>query len=169
MTSSDSRALITDFDGTLVRLAVDWPALRRRLGVSAIADAVQRGDAESLVLIAAAEGDGAVHGERVASAIDFVLRFPAFAVMTQNSESAVHAFFDQNAPLRQRCVAVLGREQHGQRKQDVAVFAELVERCVPLLEASGTTEITYLGDQAYELDAARSLGLRAVDVATLSR
>ncbi|MBV8301326.1 MAG: hypothetical protein JOY68_05340 [Candidatus Dormibacteraeota bacterium] len=168
-TSNGSRALITDFDGTLVHLAVDWTALRRELGVAAIADAVRRGDAQSLSRIAVAERDGAVRGQPVPEGIDYVLRFPAFAVLTQNSETAVHAFLDQNSQLRRRCRVVLGRETHQQRKRDAPVFAELIERCMKQLEAVDVTEVTYLGDEAYELELASGIGLRAVDVASLSR
>ena len=57
--------LITDFDGTLVRLAVDWSALRERLGIARMGEIWTRDDPNVFEQVAAAEREGARRGTDV--------------------------------------------------------------------------------------------------------
>jgi phosphoglycolate phosphatase-like HAD superfamily hydrolase len=167
MSSTAGRGLITDLDGTLVRLAVDWPALRGRLGVERVADLWRRGDVHAFAGVAEAEREGAERGPVNAAAVAFACTFAAVAVLTENSEGAVHRFLARVPVLRERCVAVVGREMLGGSKRDTRRFADAVQRCRQALSAHAAEPVTYLGDSAYELDFARALGLQAVDAAAL--
>jgi phosphoglycolate phosphatase-like HAD superfamily hydrolase len=165
MSSTTGRVLITDFDGTLVKLAVDWPALRARLGVQSIGDAVTRGDPQLLHTIAAAEREGAIAGQPVEPALAFVRGFDRCAVLSDNSEIAIHAFLSGYPEIRARCEVVVGRESLGGPKSEREHFVDGLEICRRAL--GGGEHVVYLGDTAYELAFARELGLETIDVASL--
>jgi phosphoglycolate phosphatase-like HAD superfamily hydrolase len=165
MSSTTGRVLITDFDGTLVKLAVDWPALRDRLGVQRIGDVVTRGDPELLRAIAAAEREGAMAGQPVEPALAFVRGFDRCAVLSNNSEIAIDAFLSGYPEIRTRCEVVVGRESLGGPKSEREHFVNGLEICRRAL--GGSEHVVYLGDTAYELAFARELGLETIDVASL--
>ena len=159
--------LIADFDGTLTRLRVDWDSLRAALGVRSIGELWERHDPAAFDAVAEAERNGTrVAGDDPAAA-EFVRRFAAFAVLTDNSEGSVAVFLERQADLAERCVAVVGRESLGGPKRDPLVFRAGVVRCVAELGSPPLGWVTYLGDGADELRQASELGMRAVDVASL--
>jgi len=166
MSSTTGRVLITDFDGTLVDLAVDWPALRARLGVQRIRDIWSRGDPQLLQAVTAAEREGAIAGHPVGPALDFVHGFERYAVLSDNSEVAVDAFLSGYPEIRARCEVVVGRESLGGPKRERDHFVDGIEICRRAL-AGAEGHVVYLGDSDYELTFARELGLETVDVATL--
>lgn len=159
--------LIADFDGTLTRLRVDWDALRASVGVRSIGDLWQLDDPAAFVTVAAAERDGAREADADPEAAAFVRGFAAFAILTDNSETAVAVFLERHPHMAQRCLAVAGRESLRGSKRDPVVFRAGIDRCVAALGAPALREVTYLGDTADELRQAGELGLRAVDVASL--
>jgi phosphoglycolate phosphatase-like HAD superfamily hydrolase len=165
MSSTTGRVLITDFDGTLVKLAVDWPALRALLGVQRIRDVVTRGDPQLVHIVAAAEREGAIWGQPVEAALAFVRGFDRYAVLSDNSEIAIDAFLSGYPEIRARCEAVVGRESLGGPKSELDHFVDGIEICRRALGGGG--QVVYLGDAGYELAFARELGLETIDVASL--
>jgi phosphoglycolate phosphatase-like HAD superfamily hydrolase len=165
MSSTTGRVLITDFDGTLVKLAVDWPALRARLGVQRIRDVVTRGDPQLLHTLAAAEREGAIAGQPVEPALAFVRSFDRYAVLSDNSEIAIDAYLSGYPEIRARCDVMVGRESLGGPKSERDHFVDGLEICRRAL--GGGEHVVYLGDTAHELAFARELGLETIDVATL--
>lgn len=159
--------LIADFDGTLTRLRVDWAALREALGVRSINELWERHDPAAFDAVAEAERSGTRAANDDPEAAEFVRQFAAFAVLTDNSESSVAVFFERQADLAERCVAVVGRESLGGPKRDPLLFRAGVVRCIAMLGAPALGSVTYLGDGAEELRQATDLGMRAVDVASL--
>ncbi len=168
MSLTAGRVLITDFDGTLVRLAVDWDDVRTRAGVRRIGEVWFSAGHEAFEIVAAAEREGALRGEDIAEAIEFAGGFDRFAVLSGNSRSAVEVFFDRNPLLRERCAAVVGRETLPGPKHEFEHFRRAVDVCLQSLGVGAAAGVSYLGDSAYELDFARSLGLAAVDVSSLT-
>lgn len=165
MSSIAGRALVTDFDGTLTELAVDWAAIRRDLGISRIGELWRRG-IEAFAPLTAAEVDGARDGIDRGGAMAFARTFETFAVLTDNSELAVQAFFERNPELQRRCVCVAGRESLAGTKHRRSVFRRGAAACLEALGVA-TGDCVYLGDHPTELAYAAELGFRVVDAAAL--
>lgn len=165
--STSGRALITDFDGTLLRLAVDWAALRAALHVSGVRELWQRSDSSWMERVAELERAGVARGTDVPGALGFVRSFNRFAVLTDNSETAVRAFLDSRLDLSERCAVVAGRETLLGPKTDRETFARGIAICLRVLGAPPPARVVYLGDSERELELARELDLEVVDVATL--
>jgi phosphoglycolate phosphatase-like HAD superfamily hydrolase len=164
-------APIVDFDGTLVSLPVDWPALRERLRVARIDDLWRRDgpasrDAWSEVM--QAEVAAAARAHPVDATVNLLGRAEGFAVLTSNSGRAVERFLEDRTDLSGKVVAIVGREALGGPKHDLSRFSDGFSHCAEATAPlRGRREVVYVGDQAYELDFARRLGARAVDVAAL--
>lgn len=159
--------LVTDFDATLTHLAVDWAGLRARLRVRTMAELWRRPDVRAFDIVAAAERDGARAGQDNAAALRFVRGFTRFAVLTDNSKTAVDVFLERHPDLRKRCAAVVGRETLGAPKRERAAFGRGMRICIDALGDPRVPTVTFLGDAAYELALAAELGLAVIDVASL--
>ncbi|HKW07140.1 MAG TPA: hypothetical protein VJS19_06165 [Candidatus Dormibacteraeota bacterium] len=160
------RAPILDFDGTLARLDVDWDGLRRRLGVSRIGDIWEADDpARGWAEVSAAETEAAATAQPIQPVLALIEDAPHFAILSSNSVAAIGAFLDRFPELRERASPVVGRETLEGPKSDFHVFERGYKRC---LEAFAPAErVTYVGDQAYELDFAARLGAEVIDAKTL--
>lgn len=161
--------LLSDFDGTLMDLAVDWRALREELGVSDIGELWKRNDPAPFERVTAVETQGARLGRDNSVAIEFVRRAGRFALISGNSEAAIQTFLARHADLRDRCAVVVGRESLAGPKLDREIFKRGVGMCLAALQLADAGRVTYLGDSHDELELARSLGFDAIDVATLAR
>ena len=129
------RAPIIDFDGTLTHLPVNWAALRSRLGVRTLS-AVAPDRAAAWELVTQAEVAAATDAEvlvEVASALQSCI---AFAVLTDNSESAVAAFLERHPSLARLCVLVTGRETLHASKRDPEAFERGFTLCLEATAAS---------------------------------
>ena len=167
MSSIAGRALVADFDGTLTALAVDWTALRQRLGVRRIGELWSRGP-YAFDPVTRAEVAAAREGPDAAIAVDFALAYPAVAVLTDNAEAAVQVFLERQPELQRRCALVAGRETLAGSKRDPAVFARGALACLGALGCAAS-DCAYLGDQVSELALAHALGFHVVDVASLGQ
>jgi phosphoglycolate phosphatase-like HAD superfamily hydrolase len=151
--------IITDFDQTLCRLVVDWPGLRRQLGVQSIGALWSLGDLALWKRVTDAEviaATSAVPIEAVLAELDATDRF---AVMSNNSAAAVTAFVERFPTLEARCRMIVGREQLRGPKQDPARFDAAFRQCAEALGAAVST-VEYFGDQRYELELAAARGAR---------
>jgi phosphoglycolate phosphatase-like HAD superfamily hydrolase len=155
--------VVADFDGTLARLTVPWPALRDQLGVTRIDDLWREGWPGRWDVVTAAE----VRAARAAAPIDAVSRALGsatdIAILTSNDEAAVDAFLEGQPSLRAKVRMIVGRRTLAGPKTDFETFAAGYARCVAaLMPADG--DLVYIGDADYELAFAQRLGARAVDV-----
>jgi len=158
------RAPILDFDGTITRLPVDWPRLRADLGVPRLSK-LWSASTESWGVVKDAE----VAAARLAAPIEAVVEalgdVEAFAIITNNSSLAVHAFVQRFPDIHTRLHLVVGREELSGPKQRFPHFAAAIRLCQASL--NGFLEDgrrCYLGDEEYELRFSSDLGLRAMDV-----
>lgn len=159
------RAPLLDFDGTLTALDVDWPDLRRRLGVTSIGELWRTG---GWAAVTAAEIEAAGRSDPNQALVNHLEDLDAFAVLTANSEAAVRAFLERHPPLAALAVLVVGRETLGGPKAERDVFTRGYRRCVAATATARAGEpVVYVGDADYELAFAASLGARPVDVRLL--
>jgi len=157
-------APILDFDGTVARLQVDWERLRQQLGTERISDLWSR-PTSAWDAVTTAE----VHAAATASIVEpihgLLVEVESFAVLTNNSSTAVQTFFDRFPHLKSRLVVIVGREELGGPKTDFAIFRSGIDRCVAATAAARGGEVgLYVGDAEYELAFAERLGLRAICV-----
>ena len=158
-------APILDFDGTLARLDVDWPGLRRRLDVRSIEDLWINANDRRWAEVTAAEVHAATVAHQVRTLDSLLAGVKYFAVLSNNSEVAVATFLDRFPDMRRRAAAVVGRETLGGPKSSFEVFESGYAHCLHAL--GRPLRPMYVGDQAYELEFAARLGAMAIDVASL--
>ncbi len=84
-------APVLDFDGTLVRLQVDWDSIRGTLGIRTIEDLWLR-DLASWDLVAAAEAEAATTSPPLLPVLRLLGATRGFSVLTANSAHAVRLF-----------------------------------------------------------------------------
>jgi phosphoglycolate phosphatase-like HAD superfamily hydrolase len=155
--------LISDFDGTIARLDLDWADLRRRCEVRSIGE-LWNGPASGWEPITRAEVRAARIARPVQHVLDLIEGFGEVAVLTNNSELSVAAFLEPRRELAAMVRCTVGRETLGAPKNDFPVFLGGVEMCAAALGvAEGFSSCCYIGDQDYELDFARHLGMDVVD------
>jgi phosphoglycolate phosphatase-like HAD superfamily hydrolase len=164
--TTTARIAIVDFDGTLVDLRIDWPALRSKLGVRSIDDLHHRESGDAWSVVRAEEVRAATSADAVEPVITFLEAAARVAILTANSEDAVGVFLERRPDVAARVVAVVGRESCGGPKRDQAVFGDAYARCVAALGSSDGAPL-YVGDQDYELRFAVDLGAEVVDARLL--
>jgi hypothetical protein len=159
-------APVLDFDGTLATLDVDWAGLRRRLNVDHIDDLWSRGGDWNAVIDA--EVSAASTAEAVTPVVTILSTVRCFAILTSNDARAVRRFLSRFPELVNRLTVVVGRRELGGPKTDFTLFEIGVRHCLAANDLLRDREQSvYVGDSAYELDFARRLGLKAVDVKDL--
>jgi phosphoglycolate phosphatase-like HAD superfamily hydrolase len=169
VTDAFGTAVVTDFDGTLARLAIPWQSLRESLSVRRIEDLWLDADARRWEPVTRAEVDAALLAAPVPAVVEALGSVPAIAVLTNNDETAVQTFLDRFPDLRSRVCVVVGRQTLRGPKTDFTVFSAGYSACRHALSSGDdSTEITYVGDMDYELDYARRLGAKAIDVRLLA-
>ena len=159
-----SSAVITDFDGTLAMLGVPWDALREALAVERIADLWRETDRQRWETVTRAEIEAARTALPVARVIRALDSVAAIAILSNNDEDAIRVFLKRFPPLCSRVRHVVGRRALNGPKTDFVVFSEGFDACKRALTVQ---DVTYIGDMTYELEFARSLGARAIDVKAL--
>ena len=162
MTVALAAHVISDFDGTLVRLDVDWAALRRELAVERVQQLWEPQNMHKWEIVAAAETRAASSSPTVESMLRALETSRAVAILTNNAEAAVHEFLAREPALAAKVCAVIGRETLGGPKTDFEFFRSGYAACCDSL--GDPTELSYVGDMQYELDFARRLGASAFDV-----
>ena len=160
-------APVLDFDGTLTHLEVDWVGLRQQLGVERIDDLWwQKYNWEE---VTEAEVRAAETAELITPVAAKLLTINSFAILTSNSSDAVHRFLERFPLLEQRLAIVVGRDELGGPKTEFDSFRVGVTKCLTATHPVGNGEqTTYLGDSPFELDFARRLGLKVLDVSQLT-
>jgi hypothetical protein len=159
---------ICDFDGTIAELAVQWSALRLRLGVDSIEHLWTLDDsARAWDLVTEAEIAAAAGSQFVASTVAELAMCDAFAVLTNNHEAAVHLVLARIPTLSGTPYVVLGRRALGGSKRRHEVFDIGYRWCCSWLDIELEGSV-YLGDSDYELEFAGRLGGRALHVDDLA-
>jgi hypothetical protein len=151
--------LITDLDGTLIDLPVDWKSLRVQLSVGSVEDLWSSGGPWDLVT--EAECVAAQLGALVATGVDLARQARCFAVITANDASAAAITLDRLGLTPQ---LVVGRQELGGSKRNLHRFGAAVARCLDALAPTPGESVLYAGDQNYELDFATALGLTPVRI-----
>jgi phosphoglycolate phosphatase-like HAD superfamily hydrolase len=158
-------APIVDFDGTLARLDVSWDELRRAYGVTRIADIWNAHDGVGWDRVRVAEERAATNAAPHPAVLRELERSTAFAILTNNAESAVELFLHRFPALAERALVIIGRESLAGPKTSLDVFERGFERCARgTAAARGGGPVVYVGDLQYELDFARRLGAQAYHV-----
>lgn len=164
MRSIAGPAPIADFDGTLAVLPVPWGELRERLEVRRIGDLWGDTGARWSV-VEEAEVAAAKVAEPIRSTHEVLMDGRAVAILTDNSENAVRAYLERFPGLEARVLAVVGRESLKGPKSDEDVFERGFAMCVDAIAGVlGGDQVTYLGDQSYELELADAHGARVLRV-----
>ncbi|WP_309221754.1 HAD family hydrolase [Halorussus sp. MSC15.2] len=167
---TDLAAVVYDLDGTLVRLAVDWADVERRLAdlleregvdadplsawdlLSAAEDAGVGDEADEL--IAAAEREGARESERLPLADELLAREVPVGVCSLNHESAVRIALDRH-DLADRVATVVGRGTVPERKPHPRALLAAVEELGVAPE-----NVLFVGDSASDEETAERAGTR---------
>ncbi|WP_115865657.1 HAD family hydrolase [Halorussus litoreus] len=164
------RAVVYDLDGTLVRLAVDWESVERRLadllereGVDAdplsswaLLDAAEDagvGD-EADALIADAEREGAENSRRLALADEASEREIPVGVCSLNHYEAVRIALDEH-DLTDHVEAVVGRGTVPERKPHPRALLAAVEQL-----GVDPEETLFVGDSPSDEETAERAGTR---------
>jgi len=159
--------VVSDFDGTLANLDIAWSVLRETLSVARIEELWKDPDMQRWEAVAAAE----IEAARTAAPVSFVVKaldsVPDIAVLTSNDEAAVEVFLERWPALASRVRTIVGRRALAGPKTEFEIFAAGYARCVRAIAADDGADITYLGDQQYELDYARQLGAHTFGVSEL--
>ncbi|UPV74694.1 HAD-IA family hydrolase [Halorussus limi] len=166
--ASDAEAVVYDLDGTLVRLAVDWEDVERRLadllereGVDAdplsawdlLSAAEELGvGGEADALIAAAERDGAEVSERLPLADELLDREMPVGVCSLNHEEAVRIALDRH-DLTEHVESVVGRGTVPERKPHPRALLAAVEELGVEPE-----DVLFVGDSASDEETAERAG-----------
>lgn len=177
------RLVVLDLDGTLIRLAVDWGALRARLVALAREHGLRFEGVGVLGLLAAARSSGppacAEEMERVARAaevagaergpgnealrawLDSLPADTALAVLSLNSRDAAERALERLG-LRGRVGPVVGREDVTRHKPDP-------EGLIRIMSGHGAEphETLMIGDSPGDHGCARAAGVPSLDVAEL--
>lgn len=162
------RAPVADFDGTLAVLRVPWDDAKATLGLDHVEDLWLRADQSGWAMIDELEAEAARVADPVRAVEQALASARAFAILTSNSERAVHVFLERFPALAERVVAVVGRETLRGPKTDPDVFERGFRQCVAATaEARGPDPVVYVGDRPYELELARRFGADARDVGAL--
>jgi phosphoglycolate phosphatase-like HAD superfamily hydrolase len=156
-----SAAIISDLDGTIADLPIDWAGLRRELRVTSIDELWSNTTGWSTV--SEAELRAAQHAPVHLDVVGVLRRVP-FVVLTANSAAAAHVVAERTGL---EPVAVLGREQLRGSKRSRPIFDRAIHQALSSLGTS-TNDTTYLGDADYELEYAEAVGLTAIRIEPLS-
>ncbi|MFC7079823.1 HAD family hydrolase [Halorussus caseinilyticus] len=168
--ASEVEAVVYDLDGTLVRLAVDWEDVERRLtellereGVNAdplsawsLLDAAEDagvGD-EADELVAAAEREGARASERLPLADELLAREIPVGVCSLNHERAVRIALDAHE-LAESVESVVGRGTVPERKPHPRALLAAVEQLGVEPE-----RVLFVGDSASDEETAERAGTK---------
>ncbi len=154
--------VIFDFDGTLMKLNVDWTQIRNKLQVSSVEEIWQRTESfqhEAWEVISSAE-TRAVHTSKTIDSTSSLLPYLNFGVLTNNCEEAVFQFL-KIIGIDSSAIPIVGRRWLGTSKKDFKRFTEaiahIVSRDISELSGSGL-RLGYVGDSTFELDFATQLG-----------
>ncbi|PSP55566.1 phosphoglycolate phosphatase [Halobacteriales archaeon QS_1_67_19] len=145
----DVEAVVYDLDGTLVRLAVDWAAVERRL-----ADLLASEGVEADELIAAAEREGARQSRRLALADAVADHGVPVGICSLNHEEAVRIALDEHG-LTDHVEAVVGRGTVPERKPRPEPLLAAIERL-----GADPEDVVFVGDSEGDAEAAERAGTR---------
>ncbi|MFC4553127.1 MULTISPECIES: HAD family hydrolase [Halorussus] len=162
--------MVYDLDGTVVRLAVDWNDVERRLAALLDEEGVDAGplDAWELLsaaeeagvgdeadeLIAAAERDGARASERLPLADELLAREVPVGVCSLNHEDAVHIALQEHG-LTGAVDSVVGRGTVPERKPHPRALLAAVEEL-----GVDPQDVLFVGDSASDEETADRAGTR---------
>lgn len=163
-TKPSVRHVISDFDGTITNLDVDWPALRNRFSVSSIEEVLNNHSPEKWDVIRHAEVDAAHKSTPVYPTLDILNNCENYVILTNNDADAAGVFLDNFRTEIKFPLAIIDRNVLGGSKKQFKLFNEAVLGCLLTFEISDFSTVTYVGDATYELEYAKNIGLDTLRV-----
>lgn len=158
------RYVISDFDGTITKLEVDWVNLRKSLGVDSIDRLLAYGESPSWSTLTNAELMSVTALWASGDVMNAIENAKAFSVLTNNSEKTVQRFFEIQDSVSVKPATVVGRESINGSKTNFHNFRSGIERCLNTMACEDGDEIWYIGDSIYEIEFASKLGLSSYKV-----
>jgi hypothetical protein len=150
--------VISDFDGTISVLNVDWTSLRTKLKVKSIEDLLCVGIQPSWNILRTAELDG-VQSQWVSSEVRTILQgSTSFSVFTNNDQDAVEEFFSRQQTAAKPS-SIIDRKKIEGSKKVFEKFKTGITLCMESMGCISTKGVLYLGDSDYEMSYARKIGL----------
>lgn len=159
--------VISDFDGTLCHLNVDWESVRQRFQMSSVEEGWTLTGSERdefWDFVTREEVQAVKDSEPVDRVVAWLESARIIVVLTNNSEVAVHEFLRRSdMSLAAKVVGVVGRETLRGSKRRQEVFTTAINECCSFVSGADPSKILYVGDMAYELEYASELGLLVSD------
>lgn len=156
---------IFDFDGTLMRLDVNWSEIRNDLGIVSVEEIWSHSEEQQLKeweKISSAELEAFGRSKAIAST-SALLPDIKFGVLTNNCEEVV-ANFLVSVGINPNDVPIIGRNWLRTSKKNFERFSQAVAQIASTTsnpENFFNLNLGYLGDSTYELDYALELGFQS--------
>lgn len=167
-----AQTLISDFDGTLTDLRINWDEFRSKFGlknVSQVWSLPANKQSEVFSYLSELETNTVV--PELLIPWEYFQRFESFSVLTNNSELAVFRFFSELLKIYptkfMQPRIIVGRESLNGSKEVFETFKNGINMIVGGTQMFDLGEVTYLGDQEYEINFAEYLGMRTIHVSNL--
>lgn len=160
--------VVFDFDGTLIRLNVNWSLIRDELGLRSIEDIWRRPhsvQSKEWRKVSDAEIEALTSSNAILSTMS-LLPLVRFGILTNNCEEVVNRFLE-DIGMNSAMIPVVGRDWLGKSKKDLERFRQAIDHIVPKEMPAGqllNESFGYLGDSTYELDFAFELGFKTYRV-----
>jgi hypothetical protein len=161
---SEIRFLISDFDGTITNLDVDWKGLRERLSVSSIEELLLEDFKRSWLDLKKVEINGVTAEWASIDVRKRIANVESFSILTNNDKEAVSKFFDLQSEIAEKPTIVIDRNFLGGSKKNFKNFSKGIDTCLTHMHCGNLKEVVYLGDSNYEIEFAEQLGLFAIQV-----
>jgi hypothetical protein len=154
---------IFDFDGTLMRLNVNWTEIRSDLGLVSVEEIWSHPEEQQCKeweKISFAELEAFGQSETIFST-SALLPDLNFGVLTNNCEQVVEDFL-VSVGMNPNSVPIVGRNWLGTSKKNFERFKQAVEHLVSFYSSpKDFLNLGYFGDSTYELDYALELGFKS--------
>lgn len=154
--------IVSDFDGTLCNLAVNWPQLKSDFGLSFIEsgwDLCGQPKEQFWRAVADAEYRAVEHSELIMPVVAFLESSDRLVILTNNSEQAVAQFIARHGLFKPMThLSIVGRETLGGSKRNRSLFTSSIELAISN-NSTRPSRVAYIGDSDYELEYAHEMGL----------
>lgn len=157
---------IFDFDGTLMRLDVNWSEIRNDLGIDSVEEIWSHSEEQQLKeweKISCAELEAFGRSKAIASTSALLPDLNNFGVLTNNCEEVVAKFL-VSVGINPSKVPIVGRNWLRTSKKNFERFSQGVAQIAltsSYPENFFNLNLGYLGDSTYELDYALELGFQS--------
>jgi phosphoglycolate phosphatase-like HAD superfamily hydrolase len=165
---------IFDFDGTITNLNVDWNSLKTEIAVEKISEIWNLEESQKIAAIK-------IISEYEIAGLSFDLifdreyfeLFQKFSILTNNSEETVARFFyelNRNSSLiKIKPEKIVGRSKLQGSKENEKIFNDQIVCLLMAMKIRYPSNCVYIGDQEYELEFAKKIGLETFHIREFQR